>query len=215
MSNSTDEVTVNHNLLKIGNRVLKIGGRVLTYRDPRTIYVNDRNPEFINNEYPITSSVGTDEWYVVDFKISFGRDINNRIQFCREKNNGNAMFQIIKTPSGIYPLYNAFQLYWTLASGYSKESTYTVQDDTPRDNEWWATEHHYQYMFHNYYRQRPYPDSAYNYDCYMYLDGQRIWYGSQGQGQYPLTVIVRTHSDTVLKDLLIYSTPEDPRPDVN
>ena len=210
MSNST-----NHNLLKIGNRVLKIGGRVLTYRDPRTIYVNDRSPEFINNEYPITSSVGTDEWYVVDFKISFGPNTNNRIQFCKEKNNGNAMFQIIKTPSGIYPLYNAFQLYWTLASGYSKESTYTVQDDTPRDNEWWATEHHYQYMFHNYYRQRPYPDSAYNYDCYMYLDGQRIWYGSQGQGQYPLTVIVRTHSDTVLKDLLIYSTPEDPRPDAN
>lgn len=30
MSNSTDEVTVNHNLLKIGNRVLKIGCRVLT-----------------------------------------------------------------------------------------------------------------------------------------------------------------------------------------
>lgn len=210
MSNST-----NHNLLKIANRVLKIGGRVLSYRDPRTIYVNDRNPEFINNEYPVTSSVGIDEWYVVDFKISFGPNTNNRIQFCREKNNGNAMFQIIKTPSGIYPLYNAFQLYWTLASGYSKESSYTVQDDTPRDDEWWATEHHYQYMFHNYYRQRPYPDSAYNYDCYMYLDGQRIWYGSQSQGQYPLTVIVRTHSDTVLKDLLIYSTPEDPRPDVN
>lgn len=208
MSNST-----NHNLLKIGNRVLKIGGRVLSYRDPRTIYVNDRDPEFVNNEYPITSSVGTDEWYVVDFKISFGRNWNNRIQFCKEKNNGNAMFQIIK--NGANPLYNAFQLYWTLASGYSKESSYTVRDDTARDDEWWATEHHYQYMFHNYYRQRPYPDSSYNYDCYMYLDGQRIWYGSQGQGQYPLTVIVRTHADTILKDLLIYSTPEDPRPDAN
>lgn len=213
MSNST-----NHNLLKIGNRVLKIGGRVLSYRDPRTIYVNDRDPEFVNNEYPITSSVGTDEWYVVDFKISFGRDINNRIQFCREKNNGNAMFQIIKNGTygvGSNPLYNAFQLYWTLASGYSKESSYTVRDNTLRDDDWWATEHHYQYMFHNYWRQRPYPDSSYNYDCYMYLDGQRIWYGSQSQGQYPLTVIVRTHADTVLKDLLIYSTPEDPRPDVN
>ena len=38
MSNSTDEVTVNHNLLKIANRVLKIGGRVLRGVDPNNPY---------------------------------------------------------------------------------------------------------------------------------------------------------------------------------
>lgn len=44
MSNSTDEVTVNHNLLKIGNRVLKIGGRVLRpWTPPKGTIWYDRN----------------------------------------------------------------------------------------------------------------------------------------------------------------------------
>ena len=44
MSNSTNEVAVNHNLLKIGDRVLKIGGRVLRpWAPPKGTIWYDRN----------------------------------------------------------------------------------------------------------------------------------------------------------------------------
>lgn len=53
MSNSTDKVTVNHNLLKIGNRVLKIGGRVLTPPPPELDYVKIGNQRWMKKNMAV------------------------------------------------------------------------------------------------------------------------------------------------------------------
>ena len=53
MSNSTDEVTVNHNLLKIGNRVLKMGSRVLTPPPPELDYVKIGNQRWMKKNMAV------------------------------------------------------------------------------------------------------------------------------------------------------------------